>query len=287
MSSDTKLVWLITGCSTGIGKTLALEVLRQGNIVIAAGRNTDRLSDIVNAGGIAIKIDPVDSLATIKQTVDEAIKKTGGNIDVLVNNAGVVQMGVLEELTDEQVLASFTGNVFGAIKTTQAVLPYMRAKRHGNIVFLGSVASYRRSPGCPLYNSAKFAVSGLAEGLSLDLEHLGIRTIVIEPGVFRTSLLSSDTMPRFDSHMEDYDPIYKMQQKVKDMSGNQEGDPLKLSKLLIDIISHSPSLGNVPEKAVRIPIGRDAYDIVKTKLTSQLSDLEGWKGPITSTSFDN
>ncbi|KAJ0301336.1 hypothetical protein COL516b_007735 [Colletotrichum fioriniae] len=179
----TQLVWLITGCSSGLGLELSREVLKRGHLVIASSRSPEKtahlIEEIQQAGGhwIALDVtnDNVDSAARIH-----------GRIDVLVNNAGYGIAGGFEDLSLSDFQTLFDTNLFGTIRATQAVLPHMRAAHSGTIINISSTGGLRGLAAVSAYSSSKFAVEGLSESLAAEYADFGIRVILVEPGPFRT-----------------------------------------------------------------------------------------------------
>ena len=187
MSQQDLPVWFITGCSTGFGRELAKLVLERGWRVLATARNPQQIQDLVagtDGRGLALKLDVTDSAQVI-----EAVKKaeaTFSKIDVLVNNAGFGYMAAVEEGEDEEVRAMFETNFFGLVEMTKAVLPGMRRRRSGHILNISSIGGFVGFPSSGYYNATKFAVEGLSEALAKEVEPLGIKVIIVEPGPFRT-----------------------------------------------------------------------------------------------------
>ncbi len=187
MPQQNAPVWFITGCSTGFGRDLAKLVLEKGWRAVVTARNPDTVQDFNTAypdRALALKLDVTDPAQ-----VAEAVKKAEssfGRIDVLVNNAGFGYLAAIEEGEDSEVRAMFETNVFGLAAMTRAVLPGMRQRRSGHIVNISSMAGLVGFPGVGYYNATKFAVEGLSEALAKEVEPLGIKVLVVEPGPFRT-----------------------------------------------------------------------------------------------------
>jgi NAD(P)-dependent dehydrogenase (short-subunit alcohol dehydrogenase family) len=170
-----KKVWLITGCSTGFGRELATEVLAQGYNAVVGSRNPDDVKDIVAdypETALAVQLDvtvPADITAAVNSTIQKF-----GQIDVLVNNAGIGYFGAVEESEEDEVRRMFEINFFGLAKVTQEVLPFMRKQRSGHILNVASIGGLRSFPAVGFYNATKYAVDGLSEPLSKETPHLGI-----------------------------------------------------------------------------------------------------------------
>ncbi|KAK0263935.1 hypothetical protein LTS09_002286 [Friedmanniomyces endolithicus] len=190
-STMPQIVWLITGCSSGFGEQFVHSILARGDKVIATARNLDKLLRLVDAGVQVLQLDITNGQTSINATVGKALA-LHGRIDVLVNNAAFIQVGTLEDLEYADWLAQFDTNVFGTIKATRALLPHFRERRAGVNVFIGPLSGWIGHDFCGPYAGSKFALEGIVEALRLETEPLGIRTLLVEPGRFRTRLLSDD-----------------------------------------------------------------------------------------------
>ena len=180
-------VWFITGCSTGFGRALANEVLASGYNAVITARKVSDVEDIVAQypdNAIAVKLD-VTNKNEIASAIEAALQKFG-QIDMLVNNAGIGYFGAIEESDDDEVRKMFEINVFGLGYMINAVLPTMRKQGSGHIVNIASIGGLVGFPGIGYYNATKFAVDGLSESLSKEVAHLGIKVTVICPSGFRT-----------------------------------------------------------------------------------------------------
>ena len=189
----TKQVWLITGAGRGLGVDIAKAALAAGHTVVATGRDPDKVKAAVgdHANLLALKLD-VTRLEDAGYAVDEAVKKFG-RIDVLINNAGNFYAGFFEELSPQQVRDQIETLLFGPMNVTRAVLPAMRKQRSGLVVSVSSTAGIAGGLFCTAYAAAKFGVEGWMESLTPEIAPFGIRTMLVEPGFFRTELLSRDS----------------------------------------------------------------------------------------------
>ena len=198
-------VWLITGCSTGFGRELAKQVLAKGYKVAVASRKTIDVDDIVATypnTSIAVKLDvTVDS--EIKSSVAQTMAHFG-QIDVLVNNAGIGYFGSIEESEEAEVRKMFEINVFGLAKMTQEVLPHMRKQRSGHILNIASIAGLRSFPGVGFYNATKYAVDALNQSMRIDLLRHGIKVTAINPGAAETEF----SLVRFKGDQETAASVY-------------------------------------------------------------------------------
>ena len=209
-------VVLITGCSSGIGKYTALERARRGHRVFASMRNPESARFIradaqkAQLGVEILRLDVTDQ-ASVTSAVQQVLKEAGV-IDVLVNNAGIGSIGVVEDYTDEEISSVFETNFFGAVRTTRAVLPAMRARRSGTIIMVSSVSGLRTFPFASVCSASKFALEAISNGMRYELRPFGIRVVLIEPGNFRTRASSNMHFPKRitpGSGEATSDPLYR------------------------------------------------------------------------------
>jgi len=179
-----KKVILVTGASSGIGKATALQLIKEGHIVYGAARRTDKMQDLVTAGGHALKLDVTDE-ANVKQVVADIIHNEG-KIDVLVNNAGYAVYGPIEEVSLEDARRQFEVNIFGLASITQLVIPHMRKAKSGTIINISSVGGKIFTPFGGWYHATKHALEGWSDCLRLEMQDFGIDVVIIEPGIIKT-----------------------------------------------------------------------------------------------------
>lgn len=263
-----KKIWLITGISSGLGKALAQSAVKSECFVIGTFRNQSQVDEFnaQNEGnGFAFKLDITNEI-DIQRTVESIISKFG-RIDVLVNNAGVGFVGAIEETSMEEVREVFEANFFGTLKLTQAVLPFMRKERKGNIVQISSHGGIKAFAGFGIYNASKFALEGFSEAMAQEVAPLGIKVSIVEPGPFRTNF-AGNGLGQAENVIDDYsNTAGAFRTKLKSVDGKQEGDPIKASKAIIDLVySENPTL--------RLPLGKVALMTIGMKLDSIKSDLE-------------
>ena len=265
-----KKVWLITGCSTGFGRALAIEVLAQGYAAAVASRYTNDVEDIVSkypATALAVKLDvtaATEIVAAVKQTVDHF-----GQIDVLVNNAGIGYFGAIEESEEAEVRRMFEINVFGLARMIQEVLPHMRKRRTGHILNIASIGGLRSFPGVGFYNATKYAVDGLSESLSKELAPLGIKVTIIAPSGFRTDWAgrsAKDSTIKIDDYATTAE---KNRGDIRAYSGNQPGDPVRAAKAMIAVTETT----NPP---LRLLLGAAALKGARAKLEELKHDFDTW-----------
>jgi NAD(P)-dependent dehydrogenase (short-subunit alcohol dehydrogenase family) len=245
-------VWLVTGAGRGMGVDIARAALAAGHAVVATGRNTEKVSSAIGEHDdlLAVKLDvtdPADAEAAVAAAVDRF-----GRIDVLVNNAGNFNAGFFEELSPEEFRAQIETTFFGPVNVTRAALPVMRRQRSGLVVTISSTAGIEGGLFLTAYAASKFAVEGWMESLALEVAPFGIRTMLVEPGFFRTELLTPESTRYAASSIADYaDRTEQTVTAWKSMNGQQSGDPAKLADALIQLAAHD-------EPPLRFPGGADA-----------------------------
>jgi NAD(P)-dependent dehydrogenase (short-subunit alcohol dehydrogenase family) len=276
-----KKVWLITGAGRGMGVDIAKAALAAGNAVVATARNTDTVTAALGQDQhiLAAKLDvtdPVDAEAAVQAAVDRF-----GRIDVLVNNAGNFYAGFFEEISPEDFRAQVETTLFGPMNVTRAVLPVMRAQRAGLVVAISSTAGIVGQEFCTAYAASKFGVEGWIESLTPEVAPLGIRTMLVEPGFFRTELLTPESTNYAQSSIDDY--AERTEQTVaawKSMNGQQGGDPAKLATALVRLASQD-------EPPLRFVAGADAVDVVEKKAQELLAQADVYRDLSSSLAFDD
>jgi len=276
-----KTVWFVTGAGRGMGVDIVKAALAAGHAVVATGRNTD---GVVSALGkaddlLVVKLDitrPEDTKAAVAAAVNRFAR-----IDVLVNNAGNFYAGFFEELAPEDFRAQIETNLFGPVNLTRAVLPVMRAQRRGLIVTISSTGGISGQAFCSAYSAAKFGVEGWIESLTPEVAPFGIRTMLVEPGFFRTELLTDDSTKWPTPSINDY--AEQTRQTVtawKGMSGLQGGDPAKLAKGLIQLASRA-------EPPLRWPAGADAIETFEKKARELHAQANAYRALSSSLAHDD
>lgn len=231
-------VWLITGCSRGIGRVLVEEVLEKGGKVIATARDILSIQDLVEPERcVAMRLD-VNDIDSIPAAIQSAMG-IWGRIDVVVNNAGYGLLGAIEELSMAQIRAQMETNFFGLVAVTQAVIPHLRAQGSGWIVNVSSMAGLRGMASLGAYNASKFAVEGFTEALHGEMAPFGVRVSAIEPGPYRTDWAgpSLDRSEAIDKeHADSPYHTLNMTQKAafEGRSGKQPGDPRQIASVLVE-----------------------------------------------------
>ena len=265
-------VAVVTGSSSGIGYETSLMLARNGFNTYATMRNLDKASNIQDIASkeklpiYTIQLDVNDDFS-VKDTIQKIISKRG-RIDVLVNNAGYGLFGSLEDISIEEIKAQFETNFFGVIRVTQQVIPIMRKQKSGGtIVNVSSVGGRVGFPILSAYQSTKFALEGLSESISYELEPFGIRIVIIEPGVIRTNIMNSSTSAKkaLDSKSPYFQLMQKVQNHFKSMIENASSPAEKVAKVILQAVtSENPQL--------RYIVGNDATTIIQARIN--MSDKE-------------
>jgi NAD(P)-dependent dehydrogenase (short-subunit alcohol dehydrogenase family) len=262
-----KKVWFVTGAGRGMGVDIARAALAAGHAVVATGRNPEKIVQAVGAADdlLAVKLD-ITNPADAEAAVGAAIKRFG-RIDVLVNNAGNFYAGFFEELPAEHFRAQLETNLFGSLNVTRAVLPVMRAQRSGLIVTVSSVAGLVGAAFNSAYAASKFALEGWMESLAPEVAPFGIRTTIVEPGFFRTDLLTNDSTIWPEPTIEDYaDRTDQTVVAWQRTNGKQGGDPAKLAAALVQVVDQ-------PNPPPRWVAGADAVAAVEQKARTLLDQV--------------
>ncbi len=276
-----KKVWLVTGAGRGMGVDIAKAALAAGHAVVATGRNPERVSSALGAHDdlLVVKLD-VTSLDDAKDAARAAVERFG-RIDVLVNNAGNFYAGFFEELSPEDFRAQVETTLFGPMHVTRAVLAVMRAQRSGLVVAISSTAGIVGQEFCTAYAASKFGVEGWIESLAPEVAPFGIRTMLVEPGFFRTELLTPESTNYAEPSIDDY--AERTEQTVaawNAMNGQQGGDPAKLANALVQLASQD-------EPPLRFAAGADAVEVVEKKAEDLLAQVDAYRELSSSLAHDD
>jgi NAD(P)-dependent dehydrogenase (short-subunit alcohol dehydrogenase family) len=267
-----KKVWLITGAGRGMGVEIAKAALAAGHNVVATGRRPEAVEQALGGAQgelLVVKLDitsPADAQAAVQAAVERF-----GRIDVLVNNAGNFYAGFFEEISPENFRAQIETTLFGPMNVTRAVLPVMRAQRSGLVVAISSLAGLVGFEFNSAYAASKFGVEGWIESLAPEVAPFGIRTMLVEPGFFRTELLTPESTNYAESSIDDY--AERTEQTVavwKSMNGQQGGDPAKLADALV-------RLAGQDEPPLRFVAGADAIAAVEQKAKDLLAQADAYR----------
>jgi NAD(P)-dependent dehydrogenase (short-subunit alcohol dehydrogenase family) len=280
-NNDNQKVWFITGAGRGMGVDITRAALAAGHAVVATGRNTDTVAKAIGASEdlLVVKLD-VNNPADAKAAVQTAVERFG-RIDVLVNNAGNFYAGFFEEITPEDFRAQVETNLFGPVNVTRAVLPVMRAQRSGLVVQISSTAGISGGEFVSAYAASKFGVEGWIESLTPEVAPFDIRTMLVEPGFFRTELLTPESTNYAKPLIDDY--AEKTRQTItawNGMNGRQGGDPAKLAKALIQLASQD-------EPPLRWAAGADAVKELERKAQRLLDQANAYRELSSSLGHDD
>ena len=274
-------VWLITGAGRGLGVDIAKAVLAADHLLVATGRDAAKVTAAIGDHDslLALRLDvtrPEDA-----RTVVEAAVAKFGRIDVVVNNAGNFFAGFFEELSPEQVRNQIETLLFGPMNVTRAVLPVMRKQRSGLVLTISSTAGIAGQMFCTAYAAAKFGIEGWMESLTTEIAPFGIRTMLVEPGFFRTELLTTDSTTYATPSIDDYaERTKEIVAAWKSMDGKQGGDPAKLAEALV-------KLAALPEPPIRFAAGADAVQTFEAKANALLAQAHAHQELSSALAYEN
>ncbi len=272
-------VWLITGCSSGIGREIARVALERGDRVVATARNPESLAGLVEGFGeraLAVGLDVTDG-AQSRHAVDAAVAAFG-RLDVVCSCAGYGIIAALEEHSEEQIEKNVTTNFVGPLRLFRAALPVMRAQRSGHLLVISAIAALANHEGFAVYGGAKAGLEGACEALALELRPLGIKVSMVLPGPTRTDFIGR-SLEQGASKIADYDGTSgKFARLLAGMNGKQTGDPAKVAALTVALTDEaSPPL--------RVVTGKYAVTRAKLKLKSVNAEVEAWEARGVATDF--
>ena len=276
-----KKVWLITGAGRGLGVDIAKAALAADHSVVATGRDAAKVAAAVGNHDnlLAIKLDvtrPQDAQGAV-----EAAVARFGRIDILVNNAGNFFAGFFEELDPAQVRNQIETLLFGPMNVTRATLPVMRKQRSGLLLTISSTAGIAGQMFCTAYAAAKFGIEGWMESLTPEIAPFGIRTMLVEPGFFRTELLTNDSTTYAQHTIDDYAQRTKeIVASWKSMDGRQSGDPAKLADALVKLVA-------LKEPPNRFAAGADAVQTFEAKANTLLAQGQAHAELSSSLGYDD
>jgi NAD(P)-dependent dehydrogenase (short-subunit alcohol dehydrogenase family) len=273
-------VWLVTGCSSGLGRALCEHVLALGEKVVCTARDPETLRELVegfpdNAIGVALDV-------TRQPTVDEAVRQAVqrfGRVDVLVNNAGYGVIGALEEVDEAEVRRVFDTNTFGVYRVTKAVLPHMRGQGSGHILNVSSALGIVAKGGYTFYSASKFAVEGMSEALAQEMAPFGIKVTIVEPGSFRTGFRRAGAYeaPMMEAYAATLGPFRR---SLAETDGKQPGDPRLGAAAIVAAV-------NAPHPPLRLALGGACVAGIRTKLIAMGRELDDWMEVSLSTSYED
>lgn len=274
--------WLITGCSTGLGRALADAVIGAGHNTVVTARDVTKVADLADAAPervLAAALD-VTRPEQISAAVQQAQDRFGAGPDVLVNNAGYGYRAAVEEGDDPDIRTLFETHFFGTVAMIKAVLPGMRARRSGAIVNISSIGVQLTPVGSGYYSAAKAAIEGISGALRGELAPLGISVTVVEPGAFRTDF-AGRSLAQSSTVIDDYAATAGQRRKENDtMHGNQPGDPAKAGAAIIAAVESS-------EPPAFLLLGPDALAAYRYVADARVKEIANWEHLSASTNFDN
>jgi NAD(P)-dependent dehydrogenase (short-subunit alcohol dehydrogenase family) len=272
--------WLITGCSTGLGRALAEAVIAAGHNAVVTARDVEKVADLtvgMTERVLALPLDVTDP-AQVTNAVDRAQEKFGG-VDVLVNNAGYGYRAAVEEGDDADIRQLFETQFFGAVAMIKAVLPRMRSRRSGAIVNISTIGVQIMPVGSGYYAASKAALEAMSGALHAELKPLGISVTVVEPGAFRTDF-AGRSLTQSSTVIDDYADTAGKRRKEHDTAhGTQPGDPGKAAKAIIAAVESD-------EPPAFLLLGNDALSTYRRLAAARLDTIKAWEHLTTSTDID-
>jgi NAD(P)-dependent dehydrogenase (short-subunit alcohol dehydrogenase family) len=269
--------WLITGCSTGLGRALAEAVIAAGQNAVVTARDAGRVADLANGATdrvLALPLDVTDP-GQVASAVRQGEEQFGG-IDVLVNNAGYGYRAAVEEGDESDVRTLFETHFFGAVAMIKAVLPGMRARRSGAIVNISTIGVQIMPMGSGYYAASKAALEGMSGALHAELKPLGISVTVVEPGAFRTDF-AGRSLTQSSTVIDDYADTAGKRRKEHDTAhGTQPGDPAKAAQAIMTAVESK-------EPPAFLLLGTDALTTYRRLATARLDAIQEWEHLTTST----
>jgi len=279
MAKQHTPIWFITGCSTGFGRELAKAVLVRGYRAVVTARDPKQVADLI-AGhedrALALQLDVTDP-AQVAEAVRRA-EEHFGQIDVLVNNAGIGYFAAVEESDEAEVRRMFEINFFGLARMVHEVLPGMRKRRSGHIVNVSSIGGLTAFPSVAYYNASKFAVEGLSESLAKEVAPLGIKVTLVEPSDFRTDWAGRSAKEGAVEIADYAETAGAYRRMLRENSGKQPGDPVLAADAIIRTIE-------APNPPLRLLLGNDALKFAREKLEALRNDFDTWKNTTVGTDF--
>jgi len=270
--------WLITGCSTGIGRAIAVAALDAGHSVLVTARRPDAVQNLVDAYpdlAVSAALDVTDR-AQIADAVALA-EATFGGVDVLINNAGYGYLSAVEEGTDDEVRALFDTNFFGAVDMIKAVLPAMRARGEGRIVNVSSMTGIVTNPPNTYYSCTKHALEALTEGLAKEVAPFGVKVSAIEPGAFQTDYITR-SMHQAEA-VDGYDDVAQRKDLIVAFGEHLPGDPAKLAGAVLQLVA-------MDDPPLRLLLGQDVLAAFREKVEAWSATVDEWEPVTVSMNFD-
>ncbi len=264
---ENRRVWFITGASKGLGYAFTCAALKAGDKVVAVSRTIDKLEqlkEMYHETLLPLSLD-VTERAAVFSAVETAIEHFG-RLDIVVNNAGMMTLGMIEELSELEARKLMDTNFFGALWVCQAVMPYLRSQRSGHIIQITSIGAIISGPMSGLYSASKFALEGMSEALAKEAEHFGVKLTMVEPGGYWTDLYISMS---YSNSLDSYDTL--REELAKQYSeGSVDSDPSLAAEALMRLVtSNNPPL--------RLILGSKVYDLAMEALRARMVTWEEWE----------
>jgi NAD(P)-dependent dehydrogenase (short-subunit alcohol dehydrogenase family) len=270
------MTWFITGSSRGMGRELVEKLLERGDRVAATARRTDQLDDLAARYGRQLWLRSLDvtDAAAVRAVVDAAFADLG-RIDVVVSNAGFGILGAAEELSDAEVKQLIETNLTGSITLAQASVPHLREQGGGHLVQISSMGGLMTFPGFSLYHASKWGIEGFVEAFGPEVEPFGIKTVLVEPGMIRTSfydaMIRKEPLPAY----ADNTAVLRQETAREEMAGDQ-------SKVVDALIA----VGENPTPPRRLVLGSDAYGLIVQALESRIAEIRSQRDTAGATDVD-
>ncbi|KAB5518711.1 hypothetical protein GE09DRAFT_1156191 [Coniochaeta sp. 2T2.1] len=294
-------VWFITGTTSGFGKQIAVEALGRGHKVIATARNSTKLAELKSKGAHVMDFDVTADEPTLAAKLDEAAAVYGGRLTHVVNTAGYILAGAVEEASQQEVYDEFNTNVFGICNVLRAAAPHLRSAAAGDVtrqqhqptyVTFGSVGSYHSSPGIAHYCSTKATVSSLSEGLAGEMKPFGVAVCCVEPGYTRTEFLQKvggkerRVVARRELDLYKTGPVQQTKDAMEAVSGKQPGDVEKMARVIVDVLTKE-GVAKGREIPVRLPLGSDTIETVRKTAVDYMTLVEEWEDVARLTDYES
>jgi NAD(P)-dependent dehydrogenase (short-subunit alcohol dehydrogenase family) len=273
--------WLITGVSSGIGRSLAEAALAQGHRVVGTVRKREHVTQfeqLAPGRAVAVLLD-IAQPASVVAGMQAAAKALGGRIDILVNNAGWGLVGAIEETSMDEAHEVFETNFFGQLNVTRAVLPIMRAQGSGHILVASAIGGFTGFAGLGVYSAAKAAADVMNEALAQEVAPFGIRVTVLTLGIFRTHFAST-SLKRTARVMSEYEPtpVGRFRAFIGGLSGKQPNDPVRAAQAILQVVA-------AEKPPLHLALGSDALRVMDTKIAGLQQDMAAWKQTSASVAF--
>jgi NAD(P)-dependent dehydrogenase (short-subunit alcohol dehydrogenase family) len=261
--------WFITGTSRGFGREWASAALRRGDRVAGTARDPGTLDDLVQEHGDALL--PMELDVTDREAVFEAVRRAHehfGRLDVVVNNAGYGQFGMVEELSEQEAREQIETNLFGALWVTQAALPFLREQRSGHFLQVSSIGGISAFPGIGMYHASKWALEGLSQALAQEVEGFGIHVTLIEPGGFSTDWGGASA--RHAERLDAYSDVHEASRQRRAGVSTSSGDPTASSEAVLRVV-------DADDPPLRVFFGRSPLGIAERDYEGRLATWREWQ----------